>query len=135
MHHAQRDHDVKKDREISALEEQHIGRLIGHIRRLIRVHEQHACNDGRRDVSVLLGEKTVQHRKKQEHPHHYDHQLPRKHPVLDHLQNWKQDQIGGSHKQNRAVAHPRRKELAALKLFQRQLYIERAVGMKKGLCK
>ena len=135
MHHAQSDHDIEEDREVGALEKQHICRLIGYVQRLVRVHEKHARNNSRRYISVLCGKKTVQHRKKQDHPHHDDHQFSRQDPVLDHLQDRKQDQVGRSHKKYCAVAHSGRKQLAALELLYRELNIKSTVRMEKSLRK
>ena len=135
MHDSQRQHNVKKDRDIRSLEKQHVRRLICDVRRLVRIHEQHAGYDCRSHISVLRGKKTIQDRQDQNHPQHNDHEFSGQDPVLNDSQDRDQDQIGGPHKEYRAVAHSFRKQLSALHLLHGKLHIESAVRMEKSLRK
>ena len=135
MHDAQCHDYIEEDRDIRALEKQHVRRLVSDIRRLIRVHQKHAGNHRSGKIPVLLRHKAVHCRKDQNDPHDNDHDLPCQHPVLYDCKDRDQQQIRRSDKQYRAVAHPRRKEFPAPHLFQRQLHVKCAVRMEKGLRK
>ena len=135
MHDAQRHDYVKEDREIRALEKQHVRSLVGDVRSLIRVHQKHAGEHCGCQIPVLLGHKAVHSREDQYDPHDNDHDLPCYHPVLYDFQDRDQQKVRRSYKQNRTVTHPGRKEFTALYLFESQLHIKGAVRMKKCLCK